>query len=67
MIDRLRSLKRWTLEELAARAGIDIKQVYRIKRGKGVSLSTLSKVAAVLGCEPGDLIPPGISATKSQP
>jgi DNA-binding Xre family transcriptional regulator len=67
IIDRLRSHKNWTIEELAARAGLNIKQVYKLKRGEGVHMSTISKLAAVLGCEPGDLIPPGISARKSQP
>jgi DNA-binding Xre family transcriptional regulator len=54
VIDRLRGYR--TMEALAAEAGMDIKQVYKIKRGEGVHTDTVRKLAAVLGCKPGDLL-----------
>jgi DNA-binding Xre family transcriptional regulator len=52
----LRHEKKWTIEELAAQAGVDIKQIYRIKRGKPVMTTTITRIAAALRCPPGDLI-----------
>jgi DNA-binding Xre family transcriptional regulator len=56
-IDRLRHEKGWTIEGLAAQAGVDTKQIYKIKHGKPVTTTTITRVAAALGCPPGDLIP----------
>lgn len=56
VIERCRRTKGWTLEQLAAQAGLDIKQVYRIKQGKPVTTTTIRKLAGALGCDPGDLI-----------
>jgi DNA-binding Xre family transcriptional regulator len=57
MIDRLRKERGWTIEQLALEAEVDPKQIYAIKRGEGVHTKTLRKVAKVLGCRPGDLLP----------
>ena len=56
-IDRLRHEKDWTIEELAAQAGVDIKQIYKIKHGKPVMTTTITRLAGALGCPSGDLIP----------
>ncbi len=56
LIDRLRKERGWTIEKLAGEAGVDIKQVYTIKRGENVTVETLKKIARALGCQPGDLI-----------
>ena len=55
VIDRLRGVR--TIEALAAEAGMDPKQVYKVKRGEGVHTETVRKLAGVLGCKPGDLLP----------
>jgi DNA-binding Xre family transcriptional regulator len=57
VIDRFRSKKGWTMEGLAAQAHMDIKQLYKVKRGDSVRSETTGKLAAALGCLPGDLIP----------
>jgi DNA-binding Xre family transcriptional regulator len=58
VIDRLRREHGWTVEALAEHAGLDIKPIYRLKRGEPVHSNTIAKVAAALGCQPGDLVPP---------
>jgi DNA-binding Xre family transcriptional regulator len=57
VIDRLRGAQNWTIEELAGKADVDIKQVYKVKRGEGVHTDTVRKLAGALGCKPGDLLP----------
>jgi len=57
VIDRWRRARNWTIEILAAEAGVDIKQVYKVKRGEGVHTDTVIKLAKALGCKPGDLLP----------
>lgn len=57
VIERLRRQKGWTMEQMAAQAALDIKQVYRVKRGDRVRSDTIGKLAAALECPPGDLIP----------
>ena len=54
----------WTLEQLAENADLDIKQVYRVKRQQGVQCDTISKLSAVLECEPGALMRPITRSTK---
>jgi DNA-binding Xre family transcriptional regulator len=56
LIERVRRSKGWTIEKLAGRAGLDIKQVYKVKRGHPVRTDTIQKLAAALECPPGDLI-----------
>lgn len=57
IIERLRRKKGWTMESLAAQAELDIKQVYKVKRGYPVRTDTIGKLAAALQCPPGELIP----------
>jgi DNA-binding Xre family transcriptional regulator len=66
IIDRLRLEKGWTVEQLAARAGVGETQIYRIKKGKPVSSDTISSVAEALGCHPGDLFPGGHSLKRQR-
>jgi DNA-binding Xre family transcriptional regulator len=65
VIDRLRRKKGWTIEVLAEHASTDPKVIYRIKRCKPVMSGALARVAAALGCQPGDLMPVAYSF-KSQ-
>ena len=53
VIDRLRRSR--TIEKLAEEAGINPKQVYRVKSGLNVKTETITKLAKALGCSPGDL------------
>jgi len=58
VIDRLRKKNNFkTIDDLAAKAGLNIKQVYRIKNGQSVTTDTLTTLAKTLGCPPGDLLP----------
>ena len=57
IIDRLRAKNGRTMEQLAADAGLDTKQVYKVKRGESVRTETILALAAALGCEAGDLLP----------
>jgi len=57
VIDRLRKLHGWTIEQLALEADVDVKQIYKIKLGKGVHTDTIRKIAQALGCKPGELMP----------
>jgi DNA-binding Xre family transcriptional regulator len=63
MIDRWRHSKGWTIEVLAEHAGVDIKQIYRIKTEKAVWSTTILKLASALECDPGALLP---TTLKSQ-
>ena len=56
VIDRLRKKQGWTLQRLAEVAGLDPKQVYKVKRGATVTTNTITTLALTLGCPPGDLI-----------
>jgi len=59
-----------SIEALAAKAGVNPKQVYAIKKGENVTIQTVGSVAGALGCEPGDLVQfapsrqPGIDDSK---
>ena len=54
---RLRSDKKLTQEELAARSGLSMRYVGSIERGAvSASVSILGKVAEALGVDPCDLI-----------
>lgn len=50
----------WSQEELADRAGLDVRFVRRVESSAGtdVRLSTLLKLAEALDCAPGDLLVP---------
>ena len=50
VIERLRHREGWTMEALAEKANLDIKQVYHVKRGNGVHSTTIGKLAHALGC-----------------
>lgn len=65
LIDRLRAKKRLTIAALASSAGVGVKQVYKIKNGEDVNVRTIRSVAAVLGCQPGDLILPSLSKERA--
>jgi DNA-binding Xre family transcriptional regulator len=56
VIERLRRRKGWTMEALAEQADLDIKQVYKVKRGNPVRSDTIGKLADALECPPGGLI-----------
>jgi DNA-binding Xre family transcriptional regulator len=56
VIDKLREQRGWTLDQLAAEAGVDRKQVYAVKNEMGVHTNSLKKIARALGCDPGDLL-----------
>jgi DNA-binding Xre family transcriptional regulator len=57
VIDQFRRQQGWTIEAVAAHAGVNIKQIYKIKRCEPVTTGTVARVAEALGCQPGDLIP----------
>jgi DNA-binding Xre family transcriptional regulator len=56
VIDRLRRQKGWTIEQLAEHAGVQITQIYKVKRSQAVTTITVMKIASALECSPGDLI-----------
>jgi DNA-binding Xre family transcriptional regulator len=56
VIDRMRREKGWTIEDLAGHAGVDIKQIYKIKNSKAVTTTTIGRIAAALKCPPSVLI-----------
>jgi hypothetical protein len=55
VIDQLRGDE--SIEALAERAGLNPNQVYRVRKGLDVRVSTLVTLATALGCAPGELIP----------
>ena len=59
IIDEYRKLQGWTLEQVAQNAGLDIKQLYKVRQGKPVRTDTIGKLAGALGCQTGDLIHSG--------
>jgi transcriptional regulator with XRE-family HTH domain len=63
-VSRLRKLTAWTQEELAHRIGVEPETVSRVERGATVpSLSTLEKIAEVLGIRLSDVLeepPPSV-------
>ena len=61
VVDERRATLGLTIEALAEKAGVNRKQIYAIKKGRNVNAETLRSVAAVLECEPGDLIQPAAS------
>ena len=54
-IDRLRKDKHLSIEALAAEAGLNPSQIYRLKKGLGVEDKTLRQVADALACSLDDL------------
>jgi transcriptional regulator with XRE-family HTH domain len=56
-VKRLRESKGWSMEKLATRALCAPKTIKSIECGEHVFLTSLSKVAKVLGVEPGKLLP----------
>lgn len=53
-----RDAQRMSQEQLAQSAGLSRTSVVNIEKGRqGVSLESLYKLAAALGCQPGDLLP----------
>lgn len=58
-VRRRRERKGVTQEELAERAGFDVRFFRFIEQGrKDISVSTLVRLANVLGCDPGALLRP---------
>ncbi|WP_031085601.1 helix-turn-helix domain-containing protein [Streptomyces sp. NRRL WC-3549] len=57
-LDRILAERGMTLTELSARVGITVVNLSVLKNGraKAIRFSTLSRICAVLGCQPGDLI-----------
>lgn len=53
-----RTRKRWTQEELEARAGVDQSVISKLERGVSSSprLDTVRKLEAALGLKPGQLV-----------
>lgn len=56
-IYRARTRKRWTVKQLAERAGVHLNTVARVEKGDGASITTVSRIAAALGVSAGTLIP----------
>jgi transcriptional regulator with XRE-family HTH domain len=46
------------LGELAEAAGVDVRQLYRIRRGEKLGLDSLLPLAAALGCDVSALVAP---------
>jgi lambda repressor-like predicted transcriptional regulator len=47
----------WSLDQLADKAGVDRRQVFRVRRGKRIRRFALVAIAGVLGVEPNSLMP----------
>ena len=48
--------KQWSIERLAAEAGVSPDVVYRAMRGSKPTLATVGKIAAALDVDPGELM-----------
>lgn len=55
-IKSLRRLKAWTQEELAKRAGLNLRTVQNAEHGGPILLDSLGRIAEALGVQPRDLI-----------
>jgi transcriptional regulator with XRE-family HTH domain len=55
-IERLRSGRGWTVEDLARKAGCVPKSIYNAEQGKNIRRTTLAEIAAALKVEPSDLL-----------
>ncbi len=57
-LDVMLARRKMRSKELAQRIGLTEQQVSQLKSGKvrGMRFDTLSRVCAVLGCQPGDLL-----------
>lgn len=57
-LDVMLARRKMRSKELAARVGITEQNISLLKSGKvrGIRFETLSKICAVLGCQPGDLL-----------
>ncbi|MBC6446466.1 helix-turn-helix transcriptional regulator [Actinokineospora sp. HBU206404] len=60
-LDRVLAERGMTLTELSSRAGISLVNLSVLKNGRAraVRFSTLSRLCAVLDCQPGDLLSHG--------
>jgi transcriptional regulator with XRE-family HTH domain len=52
VIEDLRQQKGWSIEELGAQAGLNPKQIYRVKRCKPVKTTTIARLAGPLDVQP---------------
>ncbi|MBE7449208.1 MAG: helix-turn-helix transcriptional regulator [Kofleriaceae bacterium] len=58
----------WTQEALAERYGVSTKYLQRIEAGRqNLSLRSLARIAAALGCRPFDLLRPMRSMARVRP
>lgn len=65
-IRELRDMLGWNAEELASRAGTTMKQIYRLESGeRRLTLDWMNRLAAALGCAPGDLISGAIPSNQT--
>jgi putative transcriptional regulator len=67
-LDRLLAERNMTVAELAERVGLTPVNVSVLKNGraKAIRFSTLSKLCAVLECQPGDLITHRVGVTEER-
>lgn len=62
---QLRSARGWSLEELAARAGVSARTIYNAEVGdRCPQRATRSVLASALGCDPDDLLTKTESAVR---
>ncbi|OQC09838.1 MAG: helix-turn-helix protein [Tenericutes bacterium ADurb.Bin087] len=57
-VDVMLALRKMSVTELAEKIGLTMANISLLKNGKvkAIKLSTLSKLCAVLDCQPGDLL-----------
>jgi transcriptional regulator with XRE-family HTH domain len=58
-LKRLRNQRVWTIERLAAEAGVSKNTVSKAERGGSVYPSSVHKLASALGVEPSELVKAG--------
>jgi transcriptional regulator with XRE-family HTH domain len=56
--------RRWSVRELARRAGLAPNFLTRVRQGHRIALESAAAVAEVLGVPLGDLIAPGLEAIR---
>jgi DNA-binding Xre family transcriptional regulator len=56
IVDTFCDKRGWSLDKLADEAGVDRRQVFRVRHGKRVRRFALAAIAEVLGVEPENLI-----------
>jgi transcriptional regulator with XRE-family HTH domain len=66
MIQKLRLQRGWSQEQLAELAGLSVRTVQRIERGRNPSAESLKAIAAVLDVDFGDLREAHMTATADQ-